>query len=156
MLQIWKDVRDYEGLYKVSNFGNVKSLNYRHTGKEQLLKQVKDQDGYFKVKLFKHGQKPKMCTVHRLVFESFYRRLLPNEDCHHLNQEKSCNVSTNLVAKDDSLHEREHMLGNVYGKGKTHTQQWKKMMSEKFKGRVFSQQWKRKISEAKRKKSNQN
>ena len=28
MQEIWKDIRGYEGLYQVSNYGNVKSLNY--------------------------------------------------------------------------------------------------------------------------------
>jgi len=27
--EIWKDIPDYEGLYQVSNLGNVKSLNYK-------------------------------------------------------------------------------------------------------------------------------
>lgn len=35
MIEIWKDVPNYEGLYKVSNMGNVKSLRF---GKEKLLK----------------------------------------------------------------------------------------------------------------------
>ena len=28
MNEIWKDIKDYEGLYQVSNLGRVKSLNY--------------------------------------------------------------------------------------------------------------------------------
>lgn len=32
--KIWKDIKGYEGLYQVSNWGRVKSLNYRRTGKE--------------------------------------------------------------------------------------------------------------------------
>ena len=27
MKEIWKDIKDYEGLYQVSNLGNVKSLD---------------------------------------------------------------------------------------------------------------------------------
>lgn len=30
-MEIWKDIPGYEGLYQVSNYGNVKSLNYRGT-----------------------------------------------------------------------------------------------------------------------------
>ena len=29
MQEIWKDIKGYEGLYQVSNFGNVKSLERR-------------------------------------------------------------------------------------------------------------------------------
>lgn len=32
-MEIWKPISDYENLYEVSNLGNVKSLNYNHTGK---------------------------------------------------------------------------------------------------------------------------
>lgn len=47
MSEIWKDIYfvengveyDYRNLYQVSNFGRVKSLNYNHTGKEQILKE---------------------------------------------------------------------------------------------------------------------
>lgn len=28
MMEIWKDIKGYEGLYQISNFGNVMSLNY--------------------------------------------------------------------------------------------------------------------------------
>lgn len=28
MKEIWKDIKDYEGLYQVSNFGRVRSLNH--------------------------------------------------------------------------------------------------------------------------------
>ena len=38
-MEIWKDIRGYEGYYQVSSLGKVKSLNYNRTGKEQILKQ---------------------------------------------------------------------------------------------------------------------
>ena len=38
MEEIWKDIPKYEGMYQVSNFGNVKSLNYGRSGKEKKLK----------------------------------------------------------------------------------------------------------------------
>ena len=37
MIEIWKDIKDYEGYYQVSNLGRVKSLNYLRTNKEQIL-----------------------------------------------------------------------------------------------------------------------
>lgn len=36
--EVWKDIQGYEGLYTVSNYGRVKSLNYRRTGNEMILK----------------------------------------------------------------------------------------------------------------------
>lgn len=75
MDEIWKDIEGYEGLYKISNLGKVKSLNYHMTGKERILKPGKDNHGYLFVILYKEG-KHKTCTVHRLVAEAF----IPNPD----------------------------------------------------------------------------
>ena len=33
--EVWKDVKDYEGIYKVSNFGRVKSLDREITQKNK-------------------------------------------------------------------------------------------------------------------------
>jgi hypothetical protein len=64
--EIWKDVIEYEGLYQVSNFGNVKSLNYNRSGKEKLLKPGIGTTGYYNVFLSKNGKK-KTFKVHQLV-----------------------------------------------------------------------------------------
>lgn len=76
MKEIWKDIKGYEGLYKISNYGRVKSLNYNHTGKERILKQnitgkgYKNNKGYCSVQLFKNGIM-KEHRIHRLVMETF-------------------------------------------------------------------------------------
>lgn len=110
MNQIWKDIRGFKGLYQVSNWGRAKSLNYRRTGKEQILKLRKVGGGYYQVTLRKNN-KDHQLFIHRLVFEAFYRKLLPNEDCHHINKNRDCNISTNLVARDESEHESGHHRG---------------------------------------------
>ena len=94
MLEIFKDIKGYEGLYQVSNLGNVKSLNYNHTGKERILKPglVKE---YLKVSLCKNN-KIRMFSVHRLVAEIF----LPNPDnlpcVNHKDENKQNNCVDNL------------------------------------------------------------
>lgn len=70
MKEIWKNIFGYEGLYQVSNYGRVKSLNYKQTRKEQLLKQGIDSRGRLKVILCKNKNK-KTILVHRLVAQSF-------------------------------------------------------------------------------------
>lgn len=67
MDEIWKDKKDYEGLYQVSNWGRVKSFKF---GKERILKQFTNNDGYLQVHLCKNG-KLKTFLVHRLVAEAF-------------------------------------------------------------------------------------
>ena len=50
--ELWKDITGYEGLYQISNFGNVKSLSDRW-GKERLLKPSKNSSGYLNINLSK-------------------------------------------------------------------------------------------------------
>ena len=73
-IEIWKtavyDDEIYEGLYKVSNWGRILSLNYRNTGKAELMNPGKDKKGYLRVVLSKNGE-TKTCLVHRLVAEAF-------------------------------------------------------------------------------------
>lgn len=37
-MERWKPIKDYEGLYEVSDLGNVKSLYYKQTKNEKILK----------------------------------------------------------------------------------------------------------------------
>ena len=73
-IEIWKtavyDGEVYEGLYKVSNWGRILSLNYNGTGKAKLMNPGTDTNGYFYVGLWKN-RKRKTCSVHRLVAFTF-------------------------------------------------------------------------------------
>ena len=93
MEEIWKDIKGYEGKYQVSNFGNVKSLNYNHTGKEQLLKPVQYNNGYLCINLYKPL---KRFLIHRLVANAF----IPNPDnlpcVNHKDENKHNNHVYNL------------------------------------------------------------
>lgn len=99
-VEIWKDIEGYEGLYQVSNYGQVKSLaktiirknNTKQTFSERILKPFKDTKGYMNVKLFK------TCKIHRLVALAF----IPNDNptdknqINHLDENKENNHVSNL------------------------------------------------------------
>lgn len=65
--ETYKDISGYEGVYQVSNLGNVKSLRYN---KERILKPTKGTVGYLTVGLSSNG-KSKWRTIHSLVAEAF-------------------------------------------------------------------------------------
>tara|TARA_R110002073_G_C9087289_1_gene547416 strand:- start:6 stop:515 length:510 start_codon:yes stop_codon:yes gene_type:complete len=76
-MEIFKDVPNYEGLYQVSDLGNVKSLARKvkcSTGlrniQERILKPRINKGGYLELHLSKEG-KTKNRTVHQLVAEAF-------------------------------------------------------------------------------------
>ena len=54
--ELWLDIPEYKNLYQVSNYGRIKSLNYRRTGKEHILKQTTNNYGYKLVMLYKDGK----------------------------------------------------------------------------------------------------
>ena len=82
-IELWADIKGYEGYYQVSTFGNVRSMDrdfinkrgaYRSI-KGRLLCKQKDKYGYLYVLLsaasLYPNQHPKHCTIHRLVAKSF-------------------------------------------------------------------------------------
>ena len=73
-IEQWKtaiyDGEVFEGLYKVSNLGKILSLNYRNTGRAELMKPFDNGRGYLQVKLRKNGEY-KTCYLHRLIAETF-------------------------------------------------------------------------------------
>lgn len=80
MKEIWKDIKDYEGLYQVSNYGNIKSLDKmmvdnkkKYLMKGKILK-LNIRNTYYVINLVKN-KKRKSFQVHRLVAEAF----IPNE-----------------------------------------------------------------------------
>jgi hypothetical protein len=70
-LEIWMDIKDYEGLYQVSSFGFVKSLIPWRGANERILKPFLNNDGYLTVKLQKLGVK-RTLKVHKLVAMTFH------------------------------------------------------------------------------------
>lgn len=103
MKEVWKDIKGYEGLYKVSNLGNVKSLPRRcknrcssYMTKERILSQIKLNEGYLVVNLFKNGIK-KGKQIHRLVAEAFIPNPLNLPQVNHKKEfEKTNNRVDNL------------------------------------------------------------
>ena len=92
MEEKWKPVKGYKGLYEVSDWGNVRSLNYNKTGRAQLLKSRKDTRGYLKVVLCKKGER-KNKYVHRLVAEAFLPNPLNLPDVNHKSECKMLNFA---------------------------------------------------------------
>jgi len=92
--EIWKDIPGYEGLYMVSNLGNVKSLNYMHTHKEHLLSPGISK-GYLIVVL-RNNNKSKNMLVHRLVYQSFNGEIPEGMTVNHIDEDKTNNKLNNL------------------------------------------------------------
>lgn len=94
--EVWKDVKHYEGLYKISSQGRVWSV----TKQDYKIPHVKE-NGYWSVQLYKN-RKMKNEYIHRLVALTF----IPNPEhlpqINHKDENKSNNAVSNLEWCDQS------------------------------------------------------
>lgn len=94
MQEIWKPVVGYENLYEVSSIGRVKSLNYKRSNKEKILKNNLGLNGYHRVTL--HRGQRKQYLVHKLVAEAFIPNPENKKFVDHLNTIRTDNRVENL------------------------------------------------------------
>jgi len=88
-MEIWKDIKGFENIYRVSNTGKVLNVKFNRQLKPGIVK------GYVRVCLYKNN-KNTYKTVHRLVAEAFL--IKPNNDCevNHKDSNKKNNNVDNL------------------------------------------------------------
>lgn len=99
--EIWKDIKDYENLYQVSNYGNVKSkgrlvntvYNSKRKIKGKILKQTIRRNGYCYVTLYNEYGKSTTQSIHRLVANHY----IPNPHNYPIINHIDCNKKNNKV-----------------------------------------------------------
>lgn len=119
MEEIWKDIKDYEGLYQVSNYGRVKSMERTVKGlkgnkkiKSRIMKESKNKFGYSRVSLYKLG-KTKNFQIHRLVAQAFIPNPLELPQVNHIDGNKDNNSVNNLewiTNRDNVIHAYKNNL----------------------------------------------
>ena len=143
MKEVWKDVVGYEGLYKVSNLGRVKSLSkYDRLGRfhgERILHDCDNGNGYRIVNLKRDG-KQDMRTVHRLVMTAF----VPNDnecsDINHIDGDKTNNHLDNLewcTRRENMAHAVKNGLLTDFGQKKVMCVETGKV----FKSTIEAEKW---------------
>ena len=91
----WKPVKDYEGIYEVSNQGDVRRIKGgKGTRLGTCLKGKTGSTGYTEVNLCRSPKDHKMKLVHRLVAEAFLGA--SDLQVNHKNFDKTDNRLSNL------------------------------------------------------------
>lgn len=104
-MEEWKDIVGYNGRYKISNKGNVKTTSYKNTGEERILS-ARINCGYNRVVLYKNGKGTNK-FVHRLVAEHFIPNPNNYKEVNHIDGDKLNNNIENLEwtsAKQNTTH----------------------------------------------------
>lgn len=98
IVEEFRDIPGYEGLYQASSLGNIKSLGNNNFRKEKILKPGLKKSGYYDVRLSKNG-KAKSMRVHKLVAMAFLAHKpdgTMNIVVDHINNVKTDNRVENL------------------------------------------------------------
>lgn len=114
MKENWKDVPDYEGLYQVSDLGNIKSA-YSNI----ILKPSVDRYGYVRFSATKN-KKQKTLRIHRIVMNVFN----PTKafmQINHIDGNKANNALSNLEWCTDSENKKHAYAAGLMPKGNQFT-----------------------------------
>lgn len=110
--EIWKDIKGFEGLYQVSNFGRVKSIRHLKTSycgamrKNHILATQDKGDFRYKLVTLRVKGKSRSVGVHRLVAEAF----LPNPQNLPVINHRDENPSNNHVDNLEWCTQRKNVL----------------------------------------------
>ena len=111
---MWKDIKDYDGIYQVSDDGQVRRIL-----KGGRTKPVKCKDGlYYTVSLSKNGKYTSF-NVHRLVAEAFLERPVGTTEVNHKDGDKHNNNLENLewvTQKENLIHAMQQLNHFPWGK----------------------------------------
>jgi hypothetical protein len=124
--EIWKPIKNYEGLYEVSNYGRIKSLPRKSKTKitkdAKILKTFKRNTGYIQTKLSKNS-KLYHPIVSRLVAEAFLIKPIYKCVANHIDCIRDNNHVDNLEWLSQSQNIKyAFLIGNKCQKGEKNNQ----------------------------------
>ena len=115
-MEIWKDIKGYEGIYQVSSYGQIRSLDRfsRYKGRDDKNRIEKGKakhptqtnKGYLKITLFKNG-KGETREIQRIVAETFIDNPFCKDQVNHIDGNKTNNHVENLewvTPRENTLH----------------------------------------------------
>lgn len=105
MIEEWKWISGYEGIYQISNLGRLKSFRKEEGG---YIRSNKNKNGwYLTVNLYDSKGQRKTKRIHALVAEAFIGEIPKGYQVHHKDGNKQNNAVSNLAIIHPSQHRKE-------------------------------------------------
>lgn len=154
MNEVWKDVVGYEGLYEVSDLGNIRSKSrtihivqskkeYDLVTEGKALKPQPLRHGYVGVWLYGKeaikGRNGKLYSVHRLVAKAFCPNPNDYPEVNHINEDKTDNRACNLEWCSHKANSCHGTRGQRIGRSNTNGKQSKKVYQFTFDGELVAE-----------------
>lgn len=111
-MEIWKPVVGYEGLYEVSNFGNIKTVKTGHI----KIPSISKKDNRPNLALWKNN-KQKMMRIHRIVLFAFIGSPPLGHECCHNDGNPLNNHLSNLRWDTASNNQRDRVKHGTSNRG---------------------------------------
>ena len=127
-MEVWKDVKGFEGIYQVSNYGNIRGLEREvrqgkygntRTIPGTNINSTDNGNGYRIIFLWKQGKR-KRFYVHRLVAEHF----VENGGGYAVVNHKDCDTTNNHADNLEWCSQKDNIRHSVSRMRKPH-KQWK-------------------------------
>lgn len=105
--EIWKDIKGYEGLYKISNYGRIMTSVFYGEHKWTMLHITAYNHNYKKVRLVDKDGKSRYFRVHRLVAMNFLPKptckqtQVEHIDCNRQNNYVKCRIVNGIIVVDE-------------------------------------------------------
>ncbi len=116
MMEIWREIPGYDGLYLASNTGKIKSFSRYKEGKE-LSGDKLNKKGYKRVNI-----KNKAYLLHRLIALTFIPNPYNKEQINHIDSNKLNNSIENLEWVSNQENRDHAVKNNLIAKGETQGQ----------------------------------
>lgn len=128
----WKDIHEFEGLYKISNKGRLMSFGDSFW---KILSNKNSKGKYLNVVLRRKDGFRKSVKIHKLVYETFIGKNTSDKlmYIHHIDGNKQNNCVENLILVSPKEHSRIHSKTNAHfdsAKRKNKTRKEKYMISQ--------------------------
>lgn len=144
MIEEWRDVKGFEGLYQVSNFGNVRSVDRevktnsgkrKYKGKDMAINYT----GNYPSVGFKKNKKIYRLMVHRIVAEAFLPNIENKDTVNHKDGNKRNNNVNNLEWSTWSEnHKHAYKNGLRFPRVKDAQEKWKRKVKCITNGKTYS------------------